>query len=108
MWDGHFTNISVEIWIQSLNMYGFFGLSSNLRGVLVDFAKVIDGGQWMMEIFTMSKYGRGVRFGVFFDPLPEGPGCFPDVRGVTTISLAFPVVDNVLLLFCGDLVFGMH
>ena len=31
--DEHFTNISVEIWVQSFNMYGFLGLSSNLRGI---------------------------------------------------------------------------
>ena len=45
VWDGHFTNVLAEIWVQSLNVYGFFGLSSDLRGILVNYAKVIDGGQ---------------------------------------------------------------
>ena len=60
MWDGHLTNISIEILVQFLNMYGFFGLLSDLRGVLIDYAKVVDGGQGVVVIFTMFKYGSSV------------------------------------------------
>ena len=34
MWNGHFTNISFEIWIQSLNVYGLFGFLDDLGGIL--------------------------------------------------------------------------
>ena len=44
MWDGHFTNVLIEIGIQSSDVNGFFGLSSDLRGILVYDAKIIDGG----------------------------------------------------------------
>ena len=40
MRDGHFTNISVEIWVQPLNVYGFFCLPGDLRGILIDYVKV--------------------------------------------------------------------
>ena len=42
VWNRHLTNISVEIWIQPLNVYGFLGLLSDLRGVFVYYAKVFD------------------------------------------------------------------
>ena len=57
MWDGHFTNIAVEIWVQSSNVYGFFGLLSDLRGILVNYDKVINGGQGMVKICAMFKCG---------------------------------------------------
>ena len=43
MWDGHFTNILIEIGVQPSYMNGFFGLSGDLRGILVYNAKIIDG-----------------------------------------------------------------
>ena len=43
MWDGHFFNISIEIGIQPSYMNGFFGVSGDLRGILVYNAKIIDG-----------------------------------------------------------------
>ena len=42
VWDRHFTNIPVQIWIQPSNVYGFLGLSGDLRGVFVNYAKVFD------------------------------------------------------------------
>ena len=56
MWDGHFTNILVEIRVQPSYMNGFFGLSGDLRGIPVYNAKIIDGWQWVVEMFTMFKY----------------------------------------------------
>ena len=43
MWDGHFTNISIEIRVQPSYMNGLFGLSGDLRGILVYNAKISDG-----------------------------------------------------------------
>ena len=43
MWDGHFTNISIEIRVQPSYVNGFFCLLSDLRGILVYNAKIIDG-----------------------------------------------------------------
>ena len=43
MWDGHVTNILIEIRVQPSYMNGFFGLSGDLRGILVYNAKVRDG-----------------------------------------------------------------
>ena len=40
--DRHFTNISMEIWVQSSNVYSFLGLLSYLRGVFVNYAEVFD------------------------------------------------------------------
>ena len=40
MWDRHFTNISVEIWVQPSNVDGFLGLPSDLRGILVNYVEV--------------------------------------------------------------------
>ena len=57
MWDGHFANVSIGIRVQPSDVNGSFGLSSNLRGILVNNAKVIDGRQWVVEIFIMFKYG---------------------------------------------------
>ena len=57
MWNGHFTNVLFEIWVQPSSVYGFFGLSGDLQGILVYNAKIQDGGQWVVEIFTMFKYG---------------------------------------------------
>ena len=71
--DRHFANIFIEIWVQPLNVYDFFHLLSALRGILVNYAKVIDGGQGVVKICTMFEYGRGAGLGVFLDPLPEGP-----------------------------------
>ena len=34
MWDRHFTNVSVEIGVQPLNVYGFLGLLGDLGGIL--------------------------------------------------------------------------
>ena len=45
---------------------------------------------------------------VLLDPLPKGLGHFSHVCRATPIYLAFPVIDNILLLFIGDLVFGRH
>ena len=45
---------------------------------------------------------------VFLDLLSESSRCFPDVGGLTPICLAFPAVDNILLLVNGDFVFGVH
>ena len=44
MWDGHFTNISIEIGVQSSDVNCLFGLSCDLRRILVYDAKIIDGG----------------------------------------------------------------
>ena len=79
VWDGHFTDIPVEIWVQSLNVYGFLGLSSDLRGVSVNYAEVLDRGQRVVEICAMFKYGRCARFGVFFGSLPESFACLSNV-----------------------------
>ena len=43
MWNGYFTNISVETWVWPSNMYGSFGLPDDLGGILVDHVKVSDG-----------------------------------------------------------------
>ena len=43
MWDGHFTNVLIEIGILSSDVNGFFGLSSDLRGILVYNAKIVGG-----------------------------------------------------------------
>ena len=43
MWDGHFTNILIETRVQPAYMNGFFGLSGDLRGILVYNAEVRDG-----------------------------------------------------------------
>ena len=43
MWDGHFTNISIETRVQPSYMNGFFGLSGDLRGILVYDVKIGDG-----------------------------------------------------------------
>ena len=56
VWDGHFTNISVEIWVQPSYVDGLFGLPGDLGGILIYDVKIQDGGQWMVEIFTMFKY----------------------------------------------------
>ena len=40
MWDRHFSNISIEIWVQSLNVYGFLGLTGDLGGILVNYIEV--------------------------------------------------------------------
>ena len=42
MGNGHFANISAEIWVQSLNVYSFFGLPGDLGEVLVYYGKVGD------------------------------------------------------------------
>ena len=57
MWDGHFINISIETWVQSSYVDGFLGLPGDLGGILIYDVKIQDGGQWMVEIFTMFKYG---------------------------------------------------
>ena len=44
MWNGHFTNISIEIGVQPSYVNGFLGLSGDLRGILVYNAKIRDGG----------------------------------------------------------------
>ena len=58
VWDGYFTNIPVEIMVQSMNVYGFLGLLSDLRGVSVNYAEFLDRGQRVVEICAMFKYGR--------------------------------------------------
>ena len=93
MWDGHFTNISVETRVQSSYVDCLFGLPCDLGGILVYDVKIRDGGQRMVEILTMFKYGRGCGLGVFFDPLTKGPRGFSNVGGVAPICLAFPMVD---------------
>ena len=45
MWDGHFTNISVETRVQSPYVDGFFGLPSMMLKS--------DGRQRVVEILTM-------------------------------------------------------
>ena len=42
MGNEHFTNIPVEIWAHSSNMYNFFGLSSDLRRIPVHYGKIGD------------------------------------------------------------------
>ena len=42
VWNRHYTNIPVEIWVQFSNVYGFLGLSSDLRGVIINYTKVFD------------------------------------------------------------------
>ena len=55
VWNRHFTNISVEIWVQSSNVYGFLGLSSYLRGICVNNAEVFDWGQgWWKSVQCLS------------------------------------------------------
>ena len=48
-------------------MYGFFGLWSDLRGILVNYAKIGDGG--VMMVSTMFQDSRGSQLGVFLDSL---------------------------------------
>ena len=63
--------------------------------------------RWWKSVQCLSMAeGRGLT--VFLDPLSESPGCLPNIRRFTPICLAFPVVDNILLLVDGDFVFGMH
>ena len=45
---------------------------------------------------------------MFLDPFPEGSRGFPNIGSLTSVCLAFPVIDNVFLLFLWDFVFGMH
>ena len=52
MWGRHFTNISIEIRVQPSDVNGFFGLLSNLRGILVNNGEIVDGGQWAV-VHTM-------------------------------------------------------
>ena len=54
-----FTNISVETRVQPPYVDGFFGLPGDLGGILIYDVKICDGGQRMVEIFTMFKYGQG-------------------------------------------------
>ena len=42
MRDRHFTNISVEIWVQPLNVNGFLGLPGDLGGILVNYIEIRD------------------------------------------------------------------
>ena len=81
--DWHFTNISVEIRIPPSNVYGFFDLLSDLRGILVNYAKVGDWGKRVVEIRTVFVYGKGSWLGVFLDSLSKGPWCFSNIGGVT-------------------------
>ena len=60
-------------------------------------------GWWKSVVF---EYGQGGGLTVFLDPLSESSRCLPDIR-LAPICLAFPVVDNILLV-SGDFVFGMH
>ena len=48
VWDGHFTNISFEIWVQPSYVDGLFGLPGDLGGILIYDVKIQDGGQWML------------------------------------------------------------
>ena len=57
MWDGHFTNISVETRVQSPYVDGFLGLLCDLGGILVYDVKIRDGRQGVVEILIMFKYG---------------------------------------------------
>ena len=50
-------------------MDGFFGFPCDLGGILVYDVKISDGGQRVMEILTMFKYGWGSRLRVFLDSL---------------------------------------
>ena len=45
MWNRHFTDVLIEIWIQPSNMYCFLDLLSNLRVILVNNGEIINGGQ---------------------------------------------------------------
>ena len=38
--DRHFTNVSVDIWVQPLNVNGFLGLLGDLRGILVNYIEI--------------------------------------------------------------------
>ena len=38
--DRHFTNISIEIWVQPLNVNGFLCLLCDLGGILIDYVEV--------------------------------------------------------------------
>ena len=40
--DRHFTSISVEIWVQPLNVNGFLGLPGDLGGILVNYIEIRD------------------------------------------------------------------
>ena len=53
VWDGHFTSVPIEIWVKSSNIYGFFGLSSDLRGVLVNYDKVVGGQKGGGNIYNV-------------------------------------------------------
>ena len=61
-----------------------------------------------MEISTVFEYSGGGGLTVFLDPLTEGCRCFSDIGRLTPICLAFPVVDNVLVLVEWNFVFGEH
>ena len=105
IWDGG--AISSTVWgVARAPTWGCLGLAPNrwskqcgmditcdLGGILVYDIKIRDGGQRMVEILTMFKYGRGCGLGVFFDPLAKGPRSFSNVGGVAPICLAFPMVD---------------
>ena len=84
MRDEHFTNISVEIWVQSSNMYGFLGLLSNLRGFFVNDGK--DWGQGVVVVSTVFVDCWCSGFGVCFGSLPEGSWSFSHVRWFASIS----------------------
>ena len=52
-------------------------------------------------------YGRGGGFTMFLYPFTKSPGGLPNIGGLASICLAFSVVDYILLLVNGDLVFGI-
>ena len=58
VWNGHFTNVSVEIWVQPSNMYSLFGLLGDLGGILVNYVKVgVMEGNEVVEVSTVFEYG---------------------------------------------------
>ena len=55
VWNGHFINISVEIWVQCLNVYGLFGLPGNLGGILINYVKLeMEGKGWWKSVQCLS------------------------------------------------------
>ena len=76
MWNGLFTNISIEIGVQPSYVNGFFGLSGDLRGILICNAKIRDGSQRVVEIFTvyLNSIDPHIKFPI---EQPNGEGGIP-------------------------------
>ena len=103
--DRHFINIPFEIWVQSLNIYSFLGLLSDLRRVFINYAKVFwlrpRGGWKSVQCLSMADV---LNLECFFDSFPWGSWVFSNIWGATTVCLTFPMVYNILLLAGGNFV----